>query len=69
MVAAMAIAITGTMATAAHAAPSASDLKKQIDTMSNQLEDITESYNKLKIDLAKTYDNTFIERAPKLRAQ
>jgi cell wall-associated NlpC family hydrolase len=50
----MAIAITGTMATAAHAAPSASDLKKQIDTASNQLEDITESYNKLNIDLKKT---------------
>ena len=50
----MAIAITGTMATAAHAAPSASDLKKQIDTASNQLEDITESYNKLNIDLNKT---------------
>jgi len=50
----MAIAITGTMATAAHAAPSASDLKKQIDTMSNQLEDITESYNKLNIDMQKT---------------
>ena len=50
----MAIAITGTMTTAAHAAPSASDLKKQIDTASNQLEDITESYNKLNIDLKKT---------------
>src|SRR4051794_27933074 len=50
----MAVAMTGTMATAAHAAPSASDLKKQIDTASNQLEDITESYNKLNIDLKKT---------------
>ncbi|MCU7722940.1 NlpC/P60 family protein [Actinoplanes sp. KI2] len=50
----MSIAITGTMATAAPAAPSASDLKKQIDTASNQLEDITESYNKLNIDLKKT---------------
>jgi cell wall-associated NlpC family hydrolase len=54
VVAAMAIAITGTMATAAHAAPSASELKKQIDAASNQLEDITESYNKLNIDLKKT---------------
>jgi cell wall-associated NlpC family hydrolase len=50
----MALAITGTMATAAHAAPSESELKKQIDTMSNQLEDITESYNKLNIDVQKT---------------
>jgi len=50
----MAIAITGSMATAAHAAPSETELKKQIETASNQLEDITESYNKLKIDLAKT---------------
>jgi len=50
----MALAITGTMATAAHAAPSASELKKQIDAASNQLEDITESYNKLNIDLKKT---------------
>jgi cell wall-associated NlpC family hydrolase len=50
----MAVAMTGTMATAAHAAPSASDLKKQIETASNQLEDITESYNKLNIDLKKT---------------
>jgi peptidoglycan DL-endopeptidase CwlO len=57
MVAAMAIAITGTMATAAHAAPSDSELKKQIATASDQLEDITESYNKLNIDLKKTADD------------
>lgn len=50
----MAIAVSGFMATPAHAAPSEAELKKQIDTASNQLEDITESYNKLKIDLAKT---------------
>ena len=50
----MAIAITGSMATAAHAAPSADQLKKQIDAASNQLEDITESYNKLNIDLKKS---------------
>ncbi|MFI5891200.1 NlpC/P60 family protein [Actinoplanes sp. NPDC051513] len=50
----MAIAITGSVATAAHAAPSETELKKQIETASNQLEDITESYNKLKIDLTKT---------------
>jgi peptidoglycan DL-endopeptidase CwlO len=50
----MALAITGSTATAAHAAPSASELKKQIETMSDQLEDITESYNKLNIDIQKT---------------
>ena len=54
VVAAMAIALTGSLATAAHAAPSESELKKQIDAASNQLEDITESYNKLNIDLKKT---------------
>jgi cell wall-associated NlpC family hydrolase len=53
----MAIALTGSMATAAHAAPSESELKKQIDAASNQLEDITESYNKLNIDLKKTADD------------
>ncbi|GIM96985.1 C40 family peptidase [Paractinoplanes toevensis] len=50
----MAIALTGSMATSAHAAPSETELKKKIETASNQLEDITESYNKLKIELAKT---------------
>jgi len=50
----MAVAITGSMTTAAHAAPSASELTKKIETASNQLEDITESYNKLNIDLKKT---------------
>jgi peptidoglycan DL-endopeptidase CwlO len=50
----MAIALTGSMATSAHAAPSETELKKKIETASNQLEDITESYNKLRIDLAKT---------------
>jgi cell wall-associated NlpC family hydrolase len=54
MVAAMALAVTGTMTTAAHAAPSASALTKKIETASNQLEDITESFNKLRIDLNKT---------------
>jgi cell wall-associated NlpC family hydrolase len=57
VVAAMAIAISAPMATAAHAAPSASELKKQIEAASNQLEDITESYNKLNIDLKKTADD------------
>ncbi len=50
----MALAITGSMATAAHAEPSKAELTKKIDTASNQLEDVTESYNKLRIDLAKT---------------
>jgi peptidoglycan DL-endopeptidase CwlO len=54
VVAAMSLALTGTMATAAHAAPSATELTKKIETMSNQLEDVTESYNKLNIELKKT---------------
>lgn len=54
IVGALAIAITGTGATAAHAAPSTSDLTKQINAMSDQLENITESYNKMNIDLQKT---------------
>jgi peptidoglycan DL-endopeptidase CwlO len=53
-VAVLAIAITGSSATAAHAAPSPSDLTKQIDKASDQLEDVVESYNKMRIDLAKT---------------
>jgi peptidoglycan DL-endopeptidase CwlO len=54
IVATLAIAITGAGTTAAHAAPSKSELTKQIDALSNQLEDITESYNKKNIDLQKT---------------
>lgn len=50
----MALAITGSMTTAAHAAPSLSELTKQIETASNKLEDITESYNKLRGDMQKT---------------
>jgi cell wall-associated NlpC family hydrolase len=53
VLAAVAIAITGTYATAAQAAPS-SDLKKQITTLENKLEDVTESYNAMNIDLAAT---------------
>jgi cell wall-associated NlpC family hydrolase len=53
VLATVAIAITGTYATAAQAAPSA-DLKKQITTMENKLEDVTESYNAMNIDLAQT---------------
>jgi cell wall-associated NlpC family hydrolase len=51
--AAAAIAITGTYATAAQAAPS-KDLAKQITAMENKLEDVTESYNAMNIDLGKT---------------
>ena len=57
MVAVLAVAITGTTATAAHAAPSASDLTKQINAASDKLENITESYNKMKI----SYDQTVAE--------
>jgi peptidoglycan DL-endopeptidase CwlO len=54
VVAALAVAITGTTATAAHAAPSTSDLTKQINAESDKLEDITESYNKMNESLKKT---------------
>lgn len=54
LIAATAIALTGTCATAAHAAPSKADLTKQIETLSNKLEDTTESYNKLTISMKKT---------------
>jgi cell wall-associated NlpC family hydrolase len=57
VVAAAAIAMTGSMATAAHAAPSTSELTKQINAASDKLEDITESYNKLNVDLKKTQDD------------
>ncbi|MGW4945448.1 NlpC/P60 family protein [Actinoplanes sp. NPDC004185] len=54
MVAALAIAITGTTATAAHAEPSTSELTKKIDKASDQLEDVVESYNKMNISLKQT---------------
>jgi cell wall-associated NlpC family hydrolase len=54
LVAALAITVTVTSSTAAHAAPSNSDIQKKIDKASNQLEDIVESYNKIKLDLKKT---------------
>ncbi|WP_203788014.1 C40 family peptidase [Paractinoplanes rishiriensis] len=50
----MALALLGSLAPAAHAAPSESELNKQIETESNKLEDITESFNKLRLDIAKT---------------
>ncbi|MDT5040889.1 MAG: peptidoglycan DL-endopeptidase CwlO, partial [Actinoplanes sp.] len=54
VVAALAVAITSMTATAAHAAPSTSDLTKQITAMSDKLENITESYNAMNESLAKT---------------
>jgi hypothetical protein len=50
----MAIAIAGTTATAASAAPSTSDINKKITDAQNKLEDVVESYNKLRISLKKT---------------
>jgi cell wall-associated NlpC family hydrolase len=47
-------ATTMTTMTAAQAAPSTSDLTKQITTLSNKLEDITESYNDMNDALKKT---------------
>jgi cell wall-associated NlpC family hydrolase len=54
VVAALAVAITGTTATAAHAEPSTSELTKKIDKASDQLEDVVESYNKMNISLKQT---------------
>jgi cell wall-associated NlpC family hydrolase len=54
VVAALAVAIAGTGATAAHAAPSSRDLKTKIAKASADLETITESYNKMNISLNKT---------------
>ncbi|MEU4694165.1 NlpC/P60 family protein [Actinoplanes sp. NPDC023714] len=44
-------------ATAAHAAPSA-ELKKKIKTAEEKLEDVTESYNKMRLDLKETKAET-----------
>jgi cell wall-associated NlpC family hydrolase len=54
VVAVLAVAIAGSTATAAHAAPSSSEIQKKIDKASDALEDITESYNKMNISLKKT---------------
>ncbi|MFI5492998.1 NlpC/P60 family protein [Actinoplanes sp. NPDC051859] len=55
MVAALAIAVTSTVAPApAHAAPSKNELTKKIEKASHQLEDVVESYNKMRISLKKT---------------
>ncbi|GGN68011.1 hypothetical protein GCM10010112_31910 [Actinoplanes lobatus] len=58
VVALTAFAITTSGGTAAHAAPSASELKKKIDAASEKLEDVTESYNKMRLDLKKTKADT-----------
>ncbi|MBG0567669.1 C40 family peptidase [Actinoplanes sp. NEAU-A11] len=58
MVALTALAITTSGATAVHAAPSKSELKKKIDAASEKLEDVTESYNKMRLDLKKTKADT-----------
>lgn len=53
-VAVLAVALTGTTVTAAHAEPSTSDITKKIDKASDDLEDVVESFNELRINLAKT---------------
>jgi cell wall-associated NlpC family hydrolase len=50
----MALALTGTAATAAHAEPSKTEINKKIAKASDDLEDVVESYNAMKIDLTKT---------------
>ena len=54
VVAAVVVAIAGTFGTAAKAAPSTGEINKKIADAQNRLEDVVESYNKLRIDLAKT---------------
>jgi cell wall-associated NlpC family hydrolase len=58
VVALTAFAITTSGATAVHAAPSKSELKKKIEAASEKLEDVTESYNKMRLDLKKTKADT-----------
>ena len=54
VIAVLAVTITGTGMTAAQAAPSTADLNKRIEKASDDLETITEAYNKLTINLNKT---------------
>jgi peptidoglycan DL-endopeptidase CwlO len=56
-VAVTAFAITLGAAPAAHASPSTSDLTKQIEKQSQQLEVVVESYNAMNINLKKTGDD------------
>jgi peptidoglycan DL-endopeptidase CwlO len=53
----MALALTGTAATAAHAEPSKTEINKKIQKASDDLEDVVESFNGMKIDLKKTKDD------------
>jgi cell wall-associated NlpC family hydrolase len=54
LVAALALTVSATTGTAVQAAPSKSDIQKKIDKASDQLEDIVESYNKIREDLKET---------------
>jgi peptidoglycan DL-endopeptidase CwlO len=53
-IAVLAVAITGSTASVAHAAPSTSDINKQIEKASDDLEDIVESYNEMRLNIKKT---------------
>ncbi len=54
VVATLALAITGTVAPAAHAEPTTAELTKKIEAESNKHEDIAESYNKMRLSLKQT---------------
>jgi cell wall-associated NlpC family hydrolase len=54
LVAALALTLHGTAGTAAHAAPTSGDIQKKIDKASDDLEDVVESYNKMREDLKAT---------------
>jgi cell wall-associated NlpC family hydrolase len=56
LVTALALAVTVTTGTVASAAPSKAELQKRIDKASDQLEDVIESYNKVKLDQKKTIE-------------
>jgi len=56
----MALALTGTAATAAHAEPSKAELTKKIDKASDDLEDVIESYNGVKLDIKKTQNDQVV---------
>jgi cell wall-associated NlpC family hydrolase len=57
VVAVLAVAISGGTMTVAHAAPSTDEIKKKIDKASDDLEDVTEAYNAMRISLKKTIDD------------
>jgi len=54
LVAAAALAVTGTTATAAQAEPSPTEISNRIEKASGELEDLTESYNKLNEEIKAT---------------